>query len=291
MIFRCSLLICFLSFATTSEDFYRDGWYGRGGSELDSIYSLWPSVHNAARLIKLRKRETQEQIGANEGGGNDIKIPNPETKPIQSLDTENKQTSVSHDIPNNTPNQDTPKVNATPNESQKNDTKPPPMVPKAINTTELKHNETAPNQLDINNPGVLKRGLIVFGGFAFLAGAYFIWHRRSGKKNDVNNSHGTSETNQFRYGVLQSDDRRDNMELSRIPLTMESDDDDDEDLEIFDLKQKQKSLSYVNLQTQEDDIVANTIDFDKDNNLLLDIEDNASDTLINWSNNANKSVK
>ncbi|XP_014371813.2 uncharacterized protein LOC106721398 [Papilio machaon] len=290
MIFRCGLLICFLTFATTSEDFYRDGWYGRGGSELDSIYSLWPSVHNAARLIKLRKRETQEQIGANEGGGNDIKIPNPETKQTQSLDTENKQISVSHDIPNNTANQDSPKVNTTLNELQKNDTKASPVLPKAVNTTEVKHNETAPSQLDINSPGVLKRGLIVFGGFAFLAGAYFIWHRRSGKKNDVNNSHGTNETNQFRYGVLQSDDRRDNMELSRIPLTMESDDDDDEDLEIFDLKQKQKSLSYVNLQTQEDDIVANTIDFDKDNNLLLDIEDNTSDTLINWSNNANKSV-
>ncbi|XP_013138628.1 PREDICTED: uncharacterized protein LOC106103411 [Papilio polytes] len=289
MIFRCGLLMCFLSFATTSEDFYRDSWYGRSGSELDSIYSLWPSVHNAARLIKLRKRETQEQIGANEGGGNDIKIPNPETKQVP-VDLGNKQISVSHDIPNNTVNQDSPKVNTTPNDSQKNDTKPPPLLPKAINTTEAKHNETASSQLDINNPGVLKRGLIVFGGFAFLAGAYFIWHR-SGKKNDVTNSHGTSETNQFRYGVLQSDDRRDNMELSRIPLTMESDDDDDEDLEIFDLKQKQKSLSYVNLQTHEDDIVANTIDFDKDNNLLLDIEDNASDTLINWTNNANKSVK
>lgn len=111
MIFRCGLLICFLSFATTSEDFYRDSWYGRSGSELDSIYSLWPSVHNAARLIKLRKRETQEQIGANEGGGNDIKIPNPETKQAP-VDLGNKQISVSHDIPNNTVNQDSPKGNA-----------------------------------------------------------------------------------------------------------------------------------------------------------------------------------
>lgn len=68
-------------------------------------------------------------------------------------------------------------MNTTPNDSQKNDTKPPPLLPKAINATEAKHNETASSQLDINNPGVLKRGLIVFGGFAFLAGAYFIWHR------------------------------------------------------------------------------------------------------------------
>lgn len=81
------------------------------------------------------------------------------------------------------------------------------------------------------------------------------------------------------------------MELSRIPLTMDSDEDDDEDLEIFDLGQKKKSLSYVNLQTHEDEAVNNSIDIDKDgDNLLLDIEDASSDTLINWSNNGNKSI-
>lgn len=108
MILRCGLLICFVSFVTTSEDFYRDGWFGRSSSELDSIYSLWPSMHNAARLIKLRKRETQEQLGANEGGGNDIKIQNSGTKQIQTLDTDNKQITV-HDTPNNTVNQVVPK--------------------------------------------------------------------------------------------------------------------------------------------------------------------------------------
>lgn len=73
---------------------------------------------------------------------------------------------------------------------------------------------------------------------------------------------------------------------------MESDDDEDEDLEIFDLEQKKKSLSYVNLQMNDEDIVlsrsesrGNEID-----NLLLDIEDGNSETLINWSSSGNKSI-
>ncbi|XP_068627958.1 uncharacterized protein tay [Battus philenor] len=290
MILRCILVTLTLSFATTSEDFYRNSWYGRGGSELDNTYSLWPSVHNAARLIKLRKRESQGLVGQNEGGGTDIKIQSTGNKPTEkAVNIDNKQIINSHDIANNTVNQESLKGTGLPNEQPKNATNSLSSLPGAVNSSEAKGNETSSSQLDINNPGVLKRGLIVFGGFALMAGAYFIFYRRSGKKNDVNNSHGTNDTNQFRYGVLQSDDRRDNMELSRIPLTMESDDDDDEDLEIFDLGQKKKSLSYVNLQTNDNDAVTNSIDIDKDN-LLLDIEDASSDTLINWSNNGNKSI-
>lgn len=110
----------------------------------------------------------------------------------------------------------------------------------------------------------------------------------------MNGSHSMIDANQFRYGVLQSEDKSGSLELSRVPLTMESDDDDDEDLEIFDLEQKKKSLSYVNLQTNDEDLVfqnstENSRDNDKDN-LLLDIESGGSDTLINWSNNGNKSI-
>lgn len=83
------------------------------------------------------------------------------------------------------------------------------------------------------------------------------------------------------------------MEFSRVPLTMDSDDDDDEDLEIFDLEQKKKSLSYVNLQPDDEDFVielpneseGTSRDNDR-HNLLLDIEDRPNDTstLINWAN-------
>lgn len=114
--------------------------------------------------------------------------------------------------------------------------------------------------------------------------------RRKNKNNDASNSHNTNDTNQFRYGVLQSEDRRDNLELSRIPLTMESDEDDEEDLEIFDLEQKRKSLSYVNLQTNDEDVVLHGSKDESKNNLLLDIEDGPSDTLINWSNTGSNSI-
>lgn len=117
--------------------------------------------------------------------------------------------------------------------------------------------------------------------------------RRKGSKNDASTSHSSIDANQFRYGVLQSDDRRDNLELSRIPLTMESDEDEDDDLEIFDLEQKRKSMSYVNLQVNDEEIVNGPKDSSEGNdrdNLLLDIEDANSDALINWSSNGNKSI-
>lgn len=107
----------------------------------------------------------------------------------------------------------------------------------------------------------------------------------------MNNSLGMNDANQFRYGVLQNEDMKDNLESSRIPLTMESEDEIDDDLEIFDLMQKKKSLSYVNLQQNDEDIVLSPREVDiEGDNLLLDIEDASSDTLINWSNNGSKSI-
>lgn len=74
---------------------------------------------------------------------------------------------------------------------------------------------------------------------------------------------------------------------------MESDEDEDDDLEIFDLEQKRKSMSYVNLQVNDEEIVNGPKDGfevnDRDN-LLLDIEDVNSDALINWSSNGSKSI-
>ncbi|CAB3225046.1 unnamed protein product [Arctia plantaginis] len=167
-------------------------------------------------------------------------------------------------------------------------------VPPVVNSTEIKGTAATekPKQLDFNNPGVIKRGFIVFGGFALLAVAYFIFYRRKGKNNDTGNAHNSNDANQFRYGVLQSEDRRDNLELSRVPLTMESDDDEDEDLEIFDLEQKKKSLSYVNLQTNDEDVVFSNKEYSENDreHLLLDIEDGTSQTLINWSSSGSKSI-
>jgi hypothetical protein len=73
---------------------------------------------------------------------------------------------------------------------------------------------------------------------------------------------------------------------------MESDDDEDDDLEIFDLEQKKKSMSYVNLQLNDEEVVNGTKESARNerDNLLLDIEDANSDVLINWSNNGNKSI-
>ncbi|XP_032512040.2 uncharacterized protein LOC116766324 [Danaus plexippus] len=170
----------------------------------------------------------------------------------------------------------------------------PILAPHVTNSTAVKSNGTLNTSEDltseslVNKPGVVKRGLIVFGGFSLLAAAYFVFYRKKSKSYD-SNTHSNNDTNQFRYGVLQSDDRRDNLELSQIPLTMESDD-EEEDLEIFDLEQKKKSLSYVNLQVNDEDIVLNGTKDESKNNLLLDIEDGSSDTLINWSSNGNKSI-
>lgn len=46
---------------------------------------------------------------------------------------------------------------------------------KNVNAT-ITDKSTASN-IDFNNPGVLKRGFIVFGGFTLLAVAYFIFYR------------------------------------------------------------------------------------------------------------------
>lgn len=69
---------------------------------------------------------------------------------------------------------------------------------------------------------------------------------------------------------------------------MESDEEEDEDLEIFDLGQKKKSLSYVNLQGTDENLVLSARQNDGKEELLLDIDDDNSDILINWSNNSKK---
>ncbi|XP_041972642.1 uncharacterized protein LOC121728542 [Aricia agestis] len=164
------------------------------------------------------------------------------------------------------------------------------VAPSAIKSDTVTSKPTdSVNILPLNNPGVVKRGLIVFGGFALLAVAYFVFYRRKGKNYDSNNTHNNNDNNQFRYGVLQSEEGRDNLELSRIPLTMESDEDDEDDLEIFDLEQKKQSLSYVNLQANDEDIVFHNRKDESKNNLLLDIEEGPSD-MINWSSTSNKSI-
>ncbi|KAJ8724914.1 hypothetical protein PYW07_015872 [Mythimna separata] len=295
MLIRCGLLLLCLNCVRTNQYFVSDG---DQVAEFNRRFSLWPSVHNAARLLRVR-RQAEAAVLESEGGSAKVApvdntspagVANP--APAAKVNDGTVQSESPPTLPatgsggnNNINNSTTNNNNSTVNNST--------IV--RIGANETKTNATLPvkpvKQIDLNSPGVLKRGFIVFGGFALLAVAYFIFYRRKSKNNDSGGAHTTIDANQFRYGVLQSEDRRDNMELSRVPLTMESDEDEDEDLEIFDLEQKKKSLSYVNLQTNDEDIVfpKDSTDNDRDN-LLLDIEDGNSDTLINWSSNGSKSI-
>ncbi|KAM3968156.1 uncharacterized protein ACR2FA_006123 [Aphomia sociella] len=284
MIIRCGLLLLFLNCVRTTENIYNDELVARNDFDGRFSYSFWPSIHNAAKMMKLHKRDVQ----LTEAEDSKKQPTPPALPPIP------KPASAEANNKNQT-NTEKPAGIAKGSASSTNET----VVTSTVATdkaSEVK-NETATMKstpLDLNSPGVLKRGIIVFGGFALLAVAYFIFYRTKNNKNDSSNNHIINDSNQFRYGVLQSEDRRHNLELSRVPLTMESDDDEDEDLEIFDLEQKKKSLSYVNLQTNDEDIVLNSpTESSRANykdNLLLDIEDASSDTLINWSNNGNKSI-
>ncbi|CAH0629014.1 unnamed protein product [Chrysodeixis includens] len=286
MLIRCCFLLLFLNCVRTSECAGNDGLTGERVAEFNRRFALWPSVHNAAKMMRVRREaEKAGSVGQSEGGT--VAVPSvnnappvtvkPSAPPESNvLTNEIKPVSVAPAALNGTVT-----VNSTVTTAPVNATK--------VNTTIA---EKPVKQIDLNSPGVLKRGFIVFGGFALLAVAYFIFYRKKSNKNDAGNTHSTIDANQFRYGVLQSEDRRDNLELSRVPLTMESDDDEDEDLEIFDLEQKKKTLSYVNLQTNDEEVVFSpkeSSDNDRDN-LLLDIEDGTSETLINWSSNGSKSI-
>ncbi|XP_026765135.1 uncharacterized protein LOC113523379 [Galleria mellonella] len=284
MIIRCTLLILFLNCATTTQNIHRNGVVSHSDFDRRFSYSFWPSIHNAAKMIKLQRRDVKDQVQT-EGGEVVNQVNNPPAHSSPEPVEKKNQTTIEKQ----------PEIQKVPgNVTSANETVVTTTV--ADEKHEVK-NETATMKttpLDLNNPGVVKRGLIVFGGFALLAVAYFIFYRMKSNKNDAANSHSLNDTNQFRYGVLQSEDKRHNLELSRVPLTMESDEDEDEDLEIFDLGQKKKSLSYVNLQTNDEDIVLNSptesSSANNKDNLLLDIEDASTDTLINWSNNGSKSI-
>ncbi|XP_050362921.1 uncharacterized protein LOC126781854 [Nymphalis io] len=320
MIIRVSLVFLFLTCAKTTEDVYNTA---NNDANLDNVYNR-PSSRHHVKLSQLRKREAEslpKQITDNADTKSSLANTDTAQQGTGSIsrplnDGPNKEIAADN---KGVPSHDglseggigKVNVNSLPVSTVQSDVKiqsnsnvldsPIGNITK-LNETLLKTNATVVNKtitvasteaessLDLNNPGVVKRGLIVFGGFSLLAVAYFIFYRKKNQKYDSGNAHNTNDANQFRYGVLQSDDRRDNLELSRIPLTMESDEDEDEDLEIFDLEQKKKSLSYVNLQTNDEDIVLHSSKDESKNNLLLDIEDGPSDTLINWSSNGNKSI-
>ncbi|KAL0883762.1 hypothetical protein ABMA27_015866 [Loxostege sticticalis] len=276
MLFGCGLLLL-LSCARTTGNLESNGLILSKGFDRSMSYSYWPSMLHAANMMRLRKRELQT-----EGGGVKIQPPLPPDAspaapqphsdpasasnvqleqaalPPQSTDTENKPAQPlpakqPEPVRPDEPNKDKPKVENPIDHPSSN------LTTATNSSTEATKNKTTViddgDKVDLSSPGVVKRGVIVFGGFALLAVAYFIFYRRKSSKNDSNSSHNTTDANQFRYGVLQSEDRRDNLELSRIPLTMESDEDDDDYLEIFDLEQKRKSMSYVNLQVNDEEVV------------------------------------
>lgn len=326
MLLRCAALFLFLNVVRTSEV---AGLSKNFVSDVNARYSLWPSIHHGIRLMTIRKREVEAQttlkpeVPSGQAHVNsEIGIQGPsegqsaaqsETKinvtPVLSAQSTDKPQSP--DIVSESSLLVKPHVSpSNVTENGKDGGKLPILDNKTVhkpdkaNTTSHNstsivddktkvHNTTAtePPKINLSDPGVVKRAAIVFGGFALLATAYyFIIYRKKANTSDAKNIHSSIDPNQFRYGVLQSEDNRSNMELSRVPLTMESDEDDDEDLEIFDLGQKKKSLSYINLEQHDEDIVLNdsrSIDME---NLLVDIDDTNTDTLINWSGNGSKSV-
>ncbi|KAI8440055.1 hypothetical protein MSG28_001481 [Choristoneura fumiferana] len=321
MLLRCAVLVFYLNFVST-EVIHS----GKSAiSDVDDIFSLWPSIHNGVKLMRLRKREAEtqkpelpttvkpiqsldqsagqslEQVPAQKPAqhSQQILVQEPAKPPSEASENTFRQLTESPVALNKSEN--APVTNSNPKDEHPvtNDIKVPVNPAHNVNLangTETKSevNATvtgAPPKINLSDPGVLKRAFIVFGGFALLGAAYyFIFYRKKNSNNDAKNTHSSIDPNQFRYGVLQSEDKRNNLELSRVPLTMESDDDDDEDLEIFDLGQKKKSLSYINLEQHDEDIVLNdsrSIDME---NLLVDIEDKNSDTLINWSSSGSKSI-
>ncbi|XP_069355133.1 uncharacterized protein [Maniola hyperantus] len=303
MIICTGILLLLFTYVQTSN-FYNEVEYSAHAANYElPIYS---------HSLKLRKREADLPTGQNINDNKNDTTIRKDTKEIPKAEGVPNAIGPSEGGDASLPSAK-PEYNSTTikPDTTKVDTKLDPQNGKNITSNgtvnALKNNETlstTPKQNEtavtnstssdvesaLQSPGVVKRGLIVFGGFALLGVAYFVFYRKKGKNYDANNSHNTNDTNQFRYGVLQSDDRRDNLELSRIPLTMESDEDDEEDLEIFDLEQKKKSLSYVNLQTNDEDVVLHRSKDESKNNLLLDIEDGPSDTLINWSNTSSNSI-
>ncbi|XP_011567663.3 uncharacterized protein LOC105397347 [Plutella xylostella] len=279
-----ALLFLFFNCVRTTENVF--GIFPDQVSEQglsNSRFAFDPWRHNS---LSLSKRDVVPQVGQTEGGPVKQDPGLPQAPPVKPIASEANKTAENLDpvaqkvsvlpVANSSSTTIAPAVNVT-----------SAPVATVVNTTASTTKE-APSQLDLNNPGVLKRGLIVFGGFALLAVAYYVFFRRNHGKSSSNNAHNPPDQNQFRYGVLPSGDQRDNLELSRIPLTMDSDEDDDEDLEIFDLGQKKKSLSYVNLQPSFEDInIASSHGSDgkaDHDNLLLDIDTN--DHLINWSQNS-----
>ncbi|XP_063379897.1 uncharacterized protein LOC134666611 [Cydia fagiglandana] len=323
MLLRCAALFLFLNVVRTSEvpgvskDFV---------SDVNARYSLWPSFHHGIRLMTIHKREVEAQTtpkpevpagqavaqvnsdigiqGPSEGQSaaqSKAKIAVIPGLPPQSTDKPQSPDIVSESSLLVKPSVSPSNVTKNDKDGKKEETvhKPDKANTTSDNSTSIGddktrvHNTTAtePPKINLSDPGVIKRAAIVFGGFALLATAYyFIIYRKKANTSDAKNTHSSIDPNQFRYGVLQSEDNRSNMELSRVPLTMESDEDDDEDLEIFDLGQKKKSLSYINLEQHDEDIVLNdsrSIDME---NILVDIDDTNTDTLINWSGNGSKSV-
>ncbi|KAI5641933.1 hypothetical protein NE865_05932 [Phthorimaea operculella] len=195
ILIQSGLLLMFLSCVRT-KDYVYDYGLENVVTEMETKYSYWPSFHNA---LRMRKREVQQPLQSNtpvpsEGGGIvNIQAKNSsETVTQAPVETQNKatgnveQTNVKDKVePPKTPvtqTNDTASVVATGNETMSNATMP----------------TAAPKQLNLNQPGVVMRGVIVFGGFLMMAVVYYIFYKTKNKKNDTGNTHNTNDANQFR---------------------------------------------------------------------------------------------
>lgn len=67
MLIRCGLLLLCLNLVRTSE-YISDGATRARVAEFNRRFSLWPSVHNAARLMRVRREAEAGSVVQSEGG-------------------------------------------------------------------------------------------------------------------------------------------------------------------------------------------------------------------------------
>lgn len=94
MLLRCGLLLAILS-CVQPKAFHRDGLLAEFDNDFNGRFSLWPSVHNGATLLRIRREGQAEKSlaveapasavdtqGPSEGIGGEIKPPTDPPTPV-----------------------------------------------------------------------------------------------------------------------------------------------------------------------------------------------------------------
>lgn len=128
MFLRCAVLVFCLNFVNTEVINSGKGAF----SDVDDVFSLWPSIHNGVRLMRLRKRE--------------VEPPKPELttttlKPIQSLDQSAgkplEQVPAQKPAPEQVPAQEPAKPLSEASANTSGQSATPPLVPNKIDSASI----------------------------------------------------------------------------------------------------------------------------------------------------------